>query len=92
MIDGQNFFNKPVKSNLRTYDNFRKLWLVKEMITQLVVYWIIIIFISKQQAPDADPKAIKQTNFTRYLAQEGHANKTMFFIIEEVKETTVDFS
>ena len=25
MIDGQNFFDKPVKSNLRTYDNIRKI-------------------------------------------------------------------
>ena len=25
MIDGQNFFNQPVKNNLRTYDNIRKI-------------------------------------------------------------------
>ena len=25
MIDGQNLFNKPVKSNLRTYNNIRKI-------------------------------------------------------------------
>ena len=25
MIDGQNLFNQPVKSNLRTYDNIRKI-------------------------------------------------------------------
>ena len=24
MIDGQNFFDQPVKNNLRTYDNVRK--------------------------------------------------------------------
>ena len=24
MIDGQNFFNQPVKNNLRTYDNIQK--------------------------------------------------------------------
>ena len=24
MINGQNFFNQPVKNNLRTYDNIRK--------------------------------------------------------------------
>ena len=24
MIDGQNFFDQPVKNNLRTYDNIRK--------------------------------------------------------------------
>ena len=36
-INGQNFFDQPVKNNLRTYDKFEKLQLVKEMITQLVV-------------------------------------------------------
>ena len=35
MIDGQNFFDQEVKSNLRTYDNIR---LAKEMIIRLVVY------------------------------------------------------
>ena len=38
MIDGQNFFDQPDKSDKRTCDNIRKLQLVKEMITQLVVY------------------------------------------------------
>ena len=38
MIDGRNFFDQPVKKDLRTYDNFEKLQLVKAMITQLVVY------------------------------------------------------
>ena len=42
-----------------------------------------------KQALDADPKAIPQINFTANLDQEG--NKTVFFIIEEAKETTVDF-
>ena len=38
MIDGQKFFDQLVKSNLRTYDNIRKLQLVKGMIVRLVVY------------------------------------------------------
>ena len=25
MIDGKNFFDQPVKSNMRTYDNIRKI-------------------------------------------------------------------
>ena len=37
MIDGKNFFDQPVKSDLRTYDNIQKFQQVKEMITQLVV-------------------------------------------------------
>ena len=46
--------------------------------------------LSKQQEVDADQKVIKQINFTRYL--DRNRNTTMFFIIEEAKETILDFS
>ena len=48
------------------------------------------IDLSKQQALDADLKAIQQINFTGNLAQDG--NTTIFFITEEAKETILDFS
>ena len=44
----------------------------------------------KQQALDVDPKAIQQMNFPANLNRA--ENPTMFLIIEEVKETNVDFS
>ena len=46
--------------------------------------------LSKQQALDTDPRAIQQVNFTANLDCVG--NTTMFFIIEEAKETVLDFS
>ena len=46
--------------------------------------------LSKQQAFDADPRSIQQINSTGNLTREGNA--TMFFIIEEAKETILDFS
>ena len=49
---------------------------------------MIAIDLSKQQALDADPKAIQQINFTGNLS----GNNRLFFIIEEVKETALDFS
>ena len=39
---------------------------------------------------DADPKVMQQINFTGNLEQDG--NTAMLFIIEEVKETILDFS
>ena len=51
---------------------------------------MIGIDLSKQQAFEADPKVIQQTNVTGNLDQAGGA--TMFFIIEETKETKLDFS
>ena len=44
----------------------------------------------KQQALESDPKAIQQITFAG--SQSGNNNKLMFFIIEEAKETTLDFS
>ena len=37
MINGENFFDQPIKNNKVTYDNIRKLLQVKEMTIQLVV-------------------------------------------------------
>ena len=54
-------------------------------------YKMIVIELSKQQALDADPKAIQQINFTRNLAQDPVANTTLF-ITEETKKNNLDFS
>ena len=55
------------------------------MITHQVFCQIIVIGLSKQQALDADSKAIQQIDFTGNLTRDG--NTTIFFIIEEAKET-----
>ena len=52
-------------------------------------YKMIAIDLSKQQALDADPKAIQQISFAANLDRE--RNTTIFFIIEEAKETILDF-
>ena len=51
---------------------------------------MIAIDLSKQQALDADPKAIQQINFTENLDRAG--NTRIYFILEEVKETVLAFS
>ena len=51
---------------------------------------LIAIDLSKQQELDVDPRAIQQINFTANLDRGG--NTTMFFIIEEAKETIFEFS
>ena len=48
---------------------------------------MISIDLSKQPPLDADPKAIHQIKFTGNLGK----NKTIFFILEEVKETSLGF-
>ena len=49
---------------------------------------MVAIDLSKQQALDPDPKAIQQINFTGNLEKQS----TIFFIIEQAKETALDFS
>ena len=51
---------------------------------------MIAIDLSKQQALDADPKAIQQINFTANLDRAG--NTRIYFILEEAKETVLNFS
>ena len=46
--------------------------------------------LQKQQKLDADPKAIQQINFTGNLSKE--KGSTMFFVIDQAKETFLDFS
>ena len=50
---------------------------------------MIAIDLSKQQVLDSDPRAIQKINFTANLDCAGIT--TMFFIIEEAKETVLDF-
>ena len=44
----------------------------------------------RKQALDADPRAIQQINFTANLDRAD--NTRIYFILEEAKETILDFS
>ena len=73
MIDGQNFFDQPIRNNLITYDNIRKISTGQgdNYTTGFKKYYnMITIDLTKQQALNADPKAIQQTNFTGNLEQK----------------------
>ena len=68
----------------------------QEKIIQLVVHQIILkykkkiaIYLSEQQALDADSKADQQTNFTENLRIA--ENTKMFLTLEEVKKHFLDF-
>ena len=95
MIDGKNFFDQIVKNNEVTYDNIRKSSTGQgdDYTTGCLLDYIyfknyckmIAVNLSKQQVPDADPKAIQQINFTANLDRAG--NTRIYFILEEAKET-----
>ena len=100
MIDGKTFFDQPINSMTKTYENIRKIatgqgydYTIGCLLDYTYFkdhYKMIAIDLSKQQSLDADPRAIKQINFTANL--ERARNTTVFFIIEEAKETISDFS
>ena len=99
MIDRKNFFDQPINTELKTYENVRKIasGIGDNYTTGCLLdcsyfkenYKMIAIDLSKHQALDADPRAIQQINFTANLDRAGN---TMFFIIEEAKKTVLDFS
>ena len=92
-------FDQPIKNNLITYDNIWKIATGQgdDYTTGCLLdynyfsnyYKMIAIDLSKQQALDADPKEIQQINFTANLDRDG--STTIFFIIEEARETILDF-
>ena len=51
---------------------------------------MIAVDFRKQQALDADPRVIQQINFTANLNRAG--NTRVYFILEEAKETILEFS
>ena len=78
MLDGRNFFDQPIKNDIITYENIRKITTGEgdNYNTSCFLdynylkkhYKMIAIDLSKQQALDGDPKAIQQINFTGNLS------------------------
>ena len=100
MIDSKNISDQPITGNLKTYVNIRKIATGQGdgYTTGCLLDYsyfnnyckMIALDLSKQHVFDADPTAIQQIDFTANLDREG--NTTMFFIIEEAKETVLGFS
>ena len=100
MIDGRDVFDQAINTMNKTYENIRKIATGKgdDCTTGCLLgypyikenYKMIAIDLSRQNESDADPTAIQQINFTANLDRAG--DTTIFFIIEEVKETIFEFS
>ena len=100
MIDGQNFFHQPVRNNLKTYGSIRTNATVQggDYTTGCLLHYshfkicynVIVVDLSEEQSLNADPKTIQQINFTGNL--DPAVGEAMFLIIEEAKETVLNFS
>ena len=94
VINGENFFDQPVKDNKVTYENIRKIATGKrdDNTTGCLLdypYFIdsckmIAVYLNKQKALDADPRANQQINFTADLNRAG--NTRIYFILEEANK------
>ena len=100
MINGEKFFDLSIKNNKVTYENSRKIATGQgdDYITGCLLdyphfkdsYKMIAKDLRKQQALDADPRAIQQINYTANLDRAG--NTRIYFILEEAKESILNFS
>ena len=100
LINGENFFGQPIKNNKVTYENIRKIATGQrdDYTTGCFLdypyfkdsYKMIAVDLNKQQALNADPRAIQQINFTGNLDRAD--NTRIYFILEEAKETILNFA
>ena len=87
MIDGKNFFDQPINSDLKTYENIRKIATGQgdDYTTGCLLdysyfkdyYKMIAIDLSKQRIVDVDLRAIQQINFTINLDRAGNTNTVL---------------
>ena len=98
--NGENAFDQPIRNKKITHDNIRKIAIgygddyatgcLLDYPYFIETYKMIAVDLSKQKSLDFDPKAIQQINFTGNLDRGG--NTRVYFILEEAKETALDFS
>ena len=99
MIDGKNFFDQPVRNDKVTYKNIRKIAIGQgdDYTTDCLLdytyckkyYKMIAIDLGKQQALDADPRAIQQINFTANLDRAG--NEYFISFLKKQKKLFLNF-
>ena len=97
LIDGRNFYDQPINSEIRQYDEIRKVATGKgdNYATGCLLdykyfedfYKLVAIDLSKQKELDADPRAIQQIEFIGKLS----ADSFPLHVLEKSKETVLEF-
>ena len=95
IIDGRNFYDNPIESNIEKYRKLKKVMIGKgEDYTRGSLldfnyfdkyYKLVAVDLSKQKELDADPRAIQQIGFKYMLG----TNSTIYWVLEKFKETTL---
>ena len=97
IIDGRNFYDNPIKSDIEKYRELEKVMIGKgEDYTTgslldfdyfLKHYKLVAVDLSKQKELDADRRAIQQIEF-KYMLQ---TDSTIYWVLEKSKETILEF-
>ena len=97
IIDGRNFYDNPIESDIEKYRELKKVTIGKgeDYTTGSLLdydyfkknYKLVAVDLSKQKELDADPRAIQQIDF-KYMLE---TNSTIYWVVEKSKETILDF-
>ena len=97
IIDGRNFYDNPIESDIEKYRELKKVMIGKgEDYTTgslldysyfLKHYKLIAVDLSKQKELDPGPRAIQQIEF-KYMLR---TDSTIYWVLEKSKETILEF-
>ena len=97
IIDGRNFYDNPIESDIEKYRELKKVMIGKgeDYTTGSLLdfnyfdkhYKLVAVHLSKQKELDADPRAIQQIEFKYMLG----TNSTIYWVLEKSKETILEF-
>ena len=98
IIDGRNFYDNEIESNIEKYRELKKVMIGKgeDCTTGSLLdcnyfkkhYKLVAVDLSKQKELDADPRAIQQIEFNYMLG----TNSTIYWVLEKSKETILEFN
>ena len=94
IIDGRNFYDNPIESDIEKYRELKKVMIGKgkDYTTGPLLEFnyfdkLVAADLSKQKELDADPRAIQQIEFKYMLG----TNSTIYWVLEKSKETILEF-
>ena len=102
LIDGRNFYDQPINDIIKQYNEIRKVSTGHggDYTTGCLLdyayfkdnYRLIAVDLNKQNALDADLRAIQQTGLQGVVEGENNTKIRLYAILEESKETMLEFS
>ena len=101
IIDGRNFYDNPIESDIEKYRELKKVMVGKgeDYTTGSLLdydylkkyYKLIAVDLSKEKELDAYPRAIQQIEFKYMLEGNNDNNSTIYWVLEKSKETILEF-